>query len=114
MKLVIDNYVNHLPPGNYKGYIVKETESEDSKYLWLNIELMNENTVLNISIPTKSFILQNFAKYFVVKDNEVDTSDFINTLVDFTVEDKKINDDVFSKFKRLIPIFDNEEETDND
>lgn len=106
MKFTPKNYVGHLPEGKYQGIITEQSESADKKYLWLKIAVEGEaDTILNISISLNSMILNNFAKYYEDTNGEVDTEDFVDSLIDFSVQDKVVGENVYSKFATLMPVF---------
>lgn len=112
MKISVTNYVNHMPEGGYRGYISAVSASNDNRYLWFKVEILDETAVLNISLPINSFLCQNFSKYFIDENGEAETEEFIGSLIDFSITDKVINGVTYSKFTRLEPVFKEDEENE--
>ena len=56
-----------------------------------------------------SNLLNNFAMNFADKDGDVDTEDFLNTRISFTLFNKEYDEKIYSKFSSLEPIFEEEE-----
>lgn len=108
MRIQVVEAVNHMPEGNYTGTIVYQSVSNDNKYLWLNIAVDGQNSELNISIALASNLLNNFAIHFADEKGELDTEDFLNTRISFSLFNKEINEKIYSKFSSLEPIFDEE------
>lgn len=107
MKFTPKNYVGYLPEGEYHGTITGQSESADEKYLWLKIAVEGEtDTTLNISVPTNSVLFNQFSMYYADDNNQVDTEDFVGTLIEFSVKDKVVGNNVYSKFVTLTPVFD--------
>lgn len=109
MRIQVVSTTNNLPEGNYTGTIVYQSVSKDNKYLWLNIEVDGYKPLLNISISLASNLLNNFAINFADKDGDVDTEDFLNTRISFTLFNKEYDEKIYSKFSSLEPIFEEEE-----
>ena len=109
MRIQVVSTTNNLPEGNYTGTIVYQSVSKDNKYLWLNIEVDGYKPLLNISISLASNLLNNFAINFADKDGDVDTEDFLNTRISFTLFNKEYDENIYSKFSSLEPIFEEEE-----
>lgn len=101
----------HIPEGDYEGVIREVSESFDSKYLWMKVEIDGMDEILNISVPLNSVVLNNYAMNFCNKKGEVDTDDFIDTFIEFTVADRVVGSETYSKFTKLSPIM---EENEND
>lgn len=97
MKLSISNVVGHMPAGNYKGVITKQYVSPDENHLWLNIEVEGKKDLLNICLSLNSIVFNTFAKDFADENGEFDTVDFVNTEITFSLIDRKINGNVYSK-----------------
>lgn len=114
MRIQVVQTINNLPEGDYMGIITNQSVSNDNKYLWLNVAVDGHSSELNISIALASNILNNFAIHFADKDGELDTEDFLNTRISFTLINREINGKVYSKFKRLDPIFEEKEVDFND
>lgn len=113
MIINVYNYVNHMPEGDYRGHISAVSVSNDNRYLWFKVAIENETAILNISLPISSFLFNNFAKNFVEADGEVETDNFLNVLIDFNIEDKDVYGQTYSRFTRLEPVFEEEEENEN-
>lgn len=109
MRIQVVETTNNLPEGNYTGTIVYQSVSNDNKYLWLNVAVDGKNLELNISIALASNLFNNFAMNFADVNGELDTEDFLNTRISFTLFNKEINDKIYSKFSSLEPIFEEEE-----
>ena len=109
MRIQVVSTTNQMPEGNYTGTIVYQSVSKDNKYLWLNIEVDGYKPLLNISISLASNLLNNFAINFADKDGDVDTEDFLNTRISFTLFNKEYDEKIYSKFSSLEPIFEEEE-----
>lgn len=109
MRIQVVSTTNQMPEGNYTGTIVYQSVSKDNKYLWLNIEVDGYKPLLNISISLASNLLNNFAMNFADKDGDVDTEDFLNTRISFTLFNKEYDEKIYSKFSSLEPIFEEEE-----
>ena len=114
MRIQVVQTINNLPEGNYTGKITYQSVSSDNKYLWLNVAVDGRSSELNISIALASNLLNNFAMHFADVNGELDTEDFLNTRISFTLINREINGKVYSKFKRLDPIFEEEEVDFND
>ena len=111
MRIQVVSTTNNMPEGNYIGTIVYQSISRDNKYLWLNIEVDGYNTLLNISISLASNLLNNFAMNFADQNGDVDTEDFLNSRITFTLLNKEYDGKIYSKFSSLEPILEEEEET---
>jgi len=109
MRIQVVQTTNNLPEGSYTGTIIYQNVSNDNKYLWLNIAVDGQNAELNISIALASNLFNNFAMHFADEKGELDTEDFLNTRISFTLFDKVINDNIYSKFSALEPIFEDDE-----
>lgn len=94
----ITGHYNH---GNYKGTIVEQTASSDERYLWLKIHVDEKESLLNIAIPCASMIFNEFASVFADEDGNVDTADFVDTEIEFTLKDCEINGTVYSRFAKV-------------
>ena len=94
----------HIPEGDYEGVIREVSESYDSKYLWMKVEINGMDELLNISVPLDSVVLNNFAIHFCNQNGEADTDDFIHTVIEFTVADKVVGSETYSKFTKLLPV----------
>lgn len=100
--------VGRIPAGNYQGTILEENTSPDERYLWLKIAVDGIDEKLNIAIPTASALFHSFASLFANKLGEVDTSDFVDTVIEFAVKDKEVNGTTYSRFSKLEPIMEEE------
>ena len=109
MRIQVVKTINNLPEGNYTGKITNQSISNVNKYLWLNVAVDGHSSELNISIALASNILNNFAIHFADADGELDTEDFLNVRIAFTLINREINGKVYSKFSSLEPIFEEEE-----
>lgn len=112
MKLKLQKITGHIPQGSYQGVITEESVSFDGKYLWMKIELKDYIEILNISIPINSVLFNQFALCFQDDDGNVDTEDFIDTEIKFTVGDKTIGVVTYSKFLTLEPVWEDDENDD--
>ena len=112
MKMQLKEVTNHIPAGDYQGTIVEQNESSDGKFLWLKIKVDEAESTLSTSIYLNSVMFYNFAKYFADDNGEIDTEDFLDTMVQFTVADKKCGDNIYSKLTKLSPVFEEEVEKD--
>lgn len=110
MRIQVVKTVDKMPEGDYIGKIVYQSVSKDYKYLWLNIEVEGFSSQLNISIALSSNLLNDFALNFADTDGELDTEDFINERISFSLIDREINEHIYSKFSRLELISDSVEE----
>ena len=110
MRIQVVQTINNLPEGNYTGKITNQSVSSDNKYLWLNVAVDGRSSELNISIALASNLLNNFAMHFADVNGELDTEDFLNVRISFTLIQREINGKVYSKFSSLEPIFDESEE----
>ena len=110
MRIQVVQTINNLPEGNYTGKITNQSVSSDNKYLWLNVAVDGRSSELNISIALASNLLNNFAMHFADVNGELDTEDFLNVRISFTLINREINGKVYSKFSSLEPIFDEYEE----
>lgn len=110
MRIQVVQTINNLPEGNYTGKITNQSVSSDNKYLWLNVAVDGRSSELNISIALASNLLNNFAMHFADVNGELDTEDFLNVRISFTLINREINGKVYSKFSSLEPIFDESEE----
>lgn len=109
MRIQVVQTTNNLPEGNYTGTIIYQSVSNDNKYLWLNVGVDGQNAELNISIALASNLFNNFAMHFADENGELDTEDFLNKRISFTLFNKEINEKIYSKFSSLEPIFEEEE-----
>lgn len=112
MKKKLQKVTNHITAGDYQGTIIEQNESSDGKFLWLKIKIDDVDSVLSISIYLDGVMFYNFAKYFSDDNGEIDTEDFLDTMVQFTVADKKSGDNIYSKLTKLSPVFEEEVEKD--
>lgn len=110
MRIQVVKTINNLPEGNYTGKITNQSVSSDNKYLWLNVAVDGQKSELNISTSLASNLLNNFAMNFADADGELDTEDFLNVRISFTLINREINGKVYSKFSSLEPISDEYEE----
>ncbi|MBE6713057.1 MAG: hypothetical protein E7580_06010 [Ruminococcaceae bacterium] len=102
MKFIPKNVVGHFPAEKkYKGVIVEQKPTPDERYLWLLIEVEGKSSMLNITIPTGSMLFNTFATAFADSNGEVDTKDFIDTEIEFTLKDREINGTIYSRFATL-------------
>ena len=108
MKKTFVKFTNHIKEGEYTGYIVDQYSSEQSSNVWLKIEVDKVNVILNVSISEYSPVFNRFVEAFVV-DGEYDTDDFKGTLVEFSVADKVINGEKYSKIKSIKAVEEDEE-----
>lgn len=109
MKIKPQNLTGHIPPGRYNGTIIEQRESSDQRYLWLKIDVEEKDVILNIAIPCASMIFNNFALDFIDDLGYVDTKNFINTLIEFTVKNYELNNSVYSRFTALKAIMEDDE-----
>ena len=91
------NFINHLPEADYSGVIQACTPSSCGRYLWFKIAIDNSLEVLNVSVPIVSQVLNDFAKSYTDSEGNFDTDDFITSKVDFSLKDKIINGEAYSK-----------------
>lgn len=108
MKLKLNQIVGRISEGNHKGVIRKQTISSDRKYQWFQIEVNGVEETLNISVPFDSIIFNQFAQAFCDENGEIDTEDFVDVEIEFTVSDKSINGVVYSKFQSLQALMEEE------
>ena len=115
MNIQLQNITGHLPEGEYTGTITEATVSMDIKYLWLKIKVDGtSNETLNISMPINSVLFDKFARCFSEDLNVVNTDDFINTMIKFTLKDREsLTGEIYSKFVKIVPFFEDEEENNN-
>lgn len=90
-----------IPAGNYTGVIIEQSSSSDERYVWLKIEVEGIEEKFNVAIPMNSMTLNKFAQTFTNSNGEVNTEDFINVMVEFSVTDREINGEVYSKIKTI-------------
>ena len=109
MRIQVVSTTNQMPEGNYTGKIVYQSISKDNRYLWLNVEVDGYSSLLNISISLASNLLNNFAMNFADEQGDVDTEDFVDTRISFTLFNKEYDEKIFSKFSSLEPIFEEED-----
>ena len=109
MIINIASTTNKLPEGAYTGTIVYQSVSKDNRYLWLNVEVDGYSSLLNISISLASALFNNFARNFANESGDVDTEDFLNTRISFSLINKKHTEYIYSKFSSLEPIINEEE-----
>ncbi len=116
MNIQLQNITGRLPEGEYTGTITETTVSMDIKYLWLKIRVDGtSNETLNISLPINSVLFDKFARFFAEDSTVVDTDDFVNTLIKFTLKDRESSTgEKYSKFINISPVFRSEEENNND
>lgn len=112
MKHKLRKVTNHIPAGEYQGTIIGQNLSSDGRFLWLTIEVEKMNSDLSVCMLFGGVMYFNFAKYLADDNGEVDTDDFLYTVVRFTVEDKKTDDNVYSKLKKFSPVLEEEGEKD--
>lgn len=112
MKIKVNKITGHIPQGSYQGVITEASVSYDGKYLWLKVELNDYIEVLNISLPINSVPFSKFAAWYEDDSGHIDTADFINTEINFTVADKVIGGVTYSKFITLEPVWEEEEDDD--
>ena len=112
MKIKPKEVTNHIPAGDYQGTIVEQNESSDSKFIWLKINVEELDIDLNVSVSLGGVMFYNFAKHFMDDNGEVDTEDFLYTEIMFSVADKKIGDNLYSRLTKLNPVFEEEVEKD--
>ena len=105
MKLKLKNVTNHLTPGDYQGTIVKQNESYNGQFLWLRIEVDEIDSDFNVSIHLDSPMFFNFAKHFANKKGELDTEKFLDAKIRFSVADNEVNDNIYSKLTKIVPVF---------
>lgn len=109
MRIQVVSTTNQMPEGNYTGTIVYQSVSKDNRYLWLNVEVDGYSSLLNISISLASNLLNNFAMNFADEKGDVDTEDFLDTKISFTLFNKEYDEKIYSKFSSLEPIFEEKE-----
>lgn len=116
MNIQLQNITGRLPEGEYTGTITEATVSMDIKYLWLKIQVDGtSNETLNISMPINSVLFDKFARCFSEDLNVVNTDDFVNTMIKFTLKDREsLTGEIYSKFVKILPFFEDEEENNND
>ena len=102
--------IHHAPEGEYCGTIREANLSSDGKYFWFVIDVEDLKRKLNISIPVNHPLFINFAQDYIDDNGELETDDFIDSFIKFSVIDKEINGNVYSKFSALESIFEDEEE----
>lgn len=112
MKMQLKEVTNHIPAGDYQGTIVEQNESSDGKFLWLKIKVDEAESTLSTSIYLNGVMFYNFAKYFADDNGELDTEEFLNAEVQFSVADKQSGDNIYSKLTKLSPVFEEEVEKD--
>ena len=108
MKLTLQKLTGHIPDGNYQGYIVEQSVSDDGKYLWIKIEIEGMPELFNTSIATSSLLFHIFCRDFDTANNEIETEDFMNVMVAFTVKDHIIYGQTYSKIVSLRAILEDE------
>ena len=109
MKIKPQNLTGHIPPGRYNGTIIEQRESSDQRYLWLKIDVEERDVILNIAIPCASVIFNDFAKAFVDKQGYVNTEDFVDTMIEFSLKNYELNDSIYSRFTALNAIMEDDE-----
>ena len=90
-----------IPEGNYTGVIIEQSSSSDERYIWLKIEVDDLDEIFNVSISVNSMIFNKFAQFFSNPNGEVNTEDFIDTMIEFSVTDREINGEIYSKIKTI-------------
>ena len=116
MNIQLQKLTGLLPEGEYSGTIIETSVSKDMKYLWLKIEVDGtSNEILNISMPINSVLFDKFARSFVENSDVVNTDEFVNTLIQFTLKDRiSSTGETFSKFVKISPVFIEEETNKED
>lgn len=109
MLLQLQQIVENIEEGSYSGWIKSCSVSQNGEYIWFKIKLDNTNFILNTSLPIAGKVFNDFAVNFVDENGNLDTKDFLNVNIDFSVVDRKINEKVYSKIIKIIP----KEEVDN-
>ncbi len=112
MNIPLQKLTGLLPEGEYSGTIIETSVSTDMKYLWLKIEVDDtSDEILNISMPINSVLFDKFARCFVEDSDVVNTDDFVNTMIKFTLKDRTSSiGETFSKFVKISPIYEETEE----
>lgn len=115
MNIKLQKLTGLLPEGEYSGTIIETSVSKDIKYLWLKIEVDGtSDEILNISMPINSVLFDKFARCFVENSDVINTDEFVNTLIKFTLKDRTSSTgETFSKFVKISPVFEDEEENNN-
>lgn len=90
-----------IPEGNYTGVIIEQSSSSDERYVWLKIEVEGIEAIFNVAIPVSSMTFNKFAQTFSNSNGEVNTEDFIDTMIEFSVTDREINGEIYSKIKTI-------------
>ena len=98
MKEIYLENLSRIEPGDYTGYIQSKTDDTKNNRIWFNI--LVGNNLLNIALSKQTHVYNKFAKYFVV-DGYVDTDDFVNNEVQFSVTDHTINGEVYSRITSI-------------
>lgn len=101
---------HHVPEGEYFGTIREANLSSDGKYFWFVIDVECLERRLNISVYVNHPLFVNFAQNYIDDNGELETDDFVDSFIKFSVIDKKINGNIYSKFSALEPMFEDEEE----
>lgn len=108
MKFRPQKITGHIPAGTYKGVILEQKASPDERYLWLKIDVDTVDSVLNIAIPCNSMIFNSFSSDFIDEKGTVETEDFVDTEIEFTVKDREINGEIYSRFSKINAIMEDE------
>ena len=107
MKFRPQKVAGHFPAEKYRGVIVEQKPTPDERFIWLLIEVEGKSSMLNITIPTGSMLFNSFASAFADSNGEVDTTDFVDTVIEFTLKDKEINGAIYSRFATLEAVMEN-------
>lgn len=109
MKFRPQNVTGHFPAGiKYRGVILEQKPTPDERFIWLLVEVEGKSSMLNITIPCASMLFNTFASAFADSKGEMDTNDFVDTEIEFTLKDKEINGVIYSRFATLTVIMEDD------
>ena len=91
----------YIPSGIYEGAIIEQSCSSDERYLWIKIEIEGFEEIFNTSLSVNSVLFNNFSQAFKNNDGIVNTEDFVNTMIRFSVTDRTIRGQTYSKINSI-------------
>lgn len=108
MKLKPQKVVGKIPAGTYEGVIRQQYENHDGSSIWLKLEVEGIEDLLLVSLPLNSVALNNFAADLADENGEVDTEDWIDTMIRFAVVDRIVGGETYSRIQKMEAIMEEE------
>ncbi len=96
--------VSFLPAGEYTAAVSAIQYFEEKGYFALDFQL-DDQTTFNTAFAANNIVFNKFASDFVDENGFLDETQMINTVVEFTVKDKKTADETKSKVIALKTVY---------